>query len=204
MGLKGNIKEYWLIDILKKQGCSISTPKESYPKYDFIVKNKLGKEFRVQAKGTSKNMCDASDEKIGVEVMGTHGQFPSRGYKQSDFDYLAVIISENQINENYPISRGLHFVFIPVSDLPLHYLIGKGVKDRPGWRNTDWNLPEYNDVLYPIVKLKTRYNESLDRVEIIPDLSFYKRYRGSDIIPHDSNFRSAGPYILDENPDEFN
>lgn len=202
MGLKGNIKEFWLIDFMKKQGYLISTPTESYPKYDFKVTNKHGKEFKVQVKGTSKNMCDASKEIIGVEVMGTHGRFPERGYKKSFFDYLAVVISEDQIKSNYPISRGLHFVFIPVSDLPLHYLIGKGIDDRnSAWRNRRWNLPEYNDVLYPNIKLKTRYNKKLNRVEIFPDISQYKRYRRFDIIPANSKFRSAGPYILDEIPD---
>jgi len=202
MGLKGNIKEYWLIDFMKKQGYSISTPTESYPKYDLKLTNKHGKEIKVQVKGTSKNMCDASNEIIGVEVMGTHGRFPKRGYKRSFFDYLAVVISEDQINSSYPISKGLHFVFMPVSDLPLHYLIGRGIGDRnSGWGNKRWNLPEYDDVLYPNIKLKTKYDKKLNRVEISPDISQYKRYRRFDVIPADSNFRSAGPYILDEIPD---
>jgi len=205
MGLKGNIKEYLLIDTMRKKGYPISTPTESYPKYDFVIKNSVRKEFRVQIKGTSKNMCDASKGLIGVEVMGTHGRFPSRGYKKSYFDYLAIVISEDQINKDVPtISRGLHFVFIPVSDLPLHYLIGKGIDTiETGWGNADWNLPEYNNVLYPNIKLKIRYNKISNRVEIIPDLSSYKKYKGFDVIPHDSNFRSAGPYILDEIPNEF-
>jgi len=202
MGLKGNIKEFWLIDFMRKKGFSISTPAEPYPKYDFKITNKLGKEIKIQVKGTSKNMCDASREIIGVEVMGTHGQFPDRGYKRSFFDYLAVVVSEDQVNSKYPISKGSHFVFIPVLDLPLHYLIGKGIDNRSsGRRNKRWNLPEFSDVLYPNIKLKTKYNKESNKVEIFPDISQYKRFEGSDVIPADSRFRSAGPYILDEIPD---
>ena len=198
MGLKGNIKQFWLTDLMKKKGFLISTPTEPYPKYDFKITNKSGKEIRVQVKGTSKNMCDASKEIIGVEVMGTHGQFPKRGYKKSFFDYLAIVISENQINKQYPISRGPHFVFIPVSDLPLHYLIGKGIDGKDsGRKNKQWNLPEFSDVLYPIIRLKTRYNKEKNRVEIFPDISKYRK----NIIPPNSKFRQAGPYILDEFPD---
>lgn len=204
MGLKGNIKEFWLIDFMKKQGYSISTPTESYPKYDLKVTNRQGREFRVQVKGTSKNMCDASQEMLGVEVMGTHGQFPHRGYRKSFFDYLAIVISEDQINSSYPISKGTHFVFIPVLDLPLHYLIGKGIDTKDsGWRNRQWNMPEYRDVLYPNIKLKTRYDANLSRVKILPDISRYGKYRGLFVISSGSEFRSAGPYILDEIPSIF-
>jgi len=201
MGLKGNIKEYWMIDTTKKAGYHISVPNEPYSKYDFKVIGKNGREVRVQVKGTSKNMCDPANEKLGVEVMGTHGRFPKRGYKKSDFDYLAVVVSENQINMNYPIKRTLHFLFMPVSDLPLHYLIGNGIDEiETGWRNKDWNLPEYKDVIYPNIKLRTKYNSDLDRVEVYPDISLYGKYHGFEIIDPDSDFRVAGPYILDELP----
>ena len=204
MGLKGNIKQFWLIDFMKQRGYSISTPTEPYPKYDFKVTNRYGRAFKIQIKGTSKNMCDASRERIGVEVMGTHGQFPKRGYRKSFFDYLAVVVSEDQINSNYPISRGLHFLFIPVSDLPLHYLVGKGIDNKnSGYRNRLWNLPEYKDVLYPNIKLRTKYNETSNRVEIFPDISQYARHREFGTIGSDSKFRSAGPYVLDEIPNEF-
>jgi hypothetical protein len=202
MGLKGNIKEFWLIDFMRRKGFSISTPTEPYPKYDLKITNKFGKEFKVQVKGTSKNMCDASKEIIGVEVMGTHGQFPDRGYRRSFFDYLAVVISKDQINSNYPIPKGPHFIFIPVSDLPLHYLIGKGIENRnSGRRNKRWNLPEFSDVLYPNIKLKTKYDKKSDKVEIFPDISQYKKFGVFDVISTNSRFRFAGPYILDEIPD---
>jgi len=204
MGLKGNIKEFWLIDLLKKLGHTVSTPTESYPKYDCEVTNSNGKRFKVQIKGTSKNMCDSSSEIIGVEVMGTHGQFPERGYKQSFFDYLAVVISEDQINKRYLIPKGLHFMFMPVSDLPLHYLIGKGISTKDtGWGNKRWNMPEFIDVLYPNIKLRTRYNEKLNNVEIYPHIAAYKKHRGFDVIGLNSRFRTAGPYILDDIPNIF-
>ncbi len=125
MGLKGNIKEQWIKYYLNQLGYSISEPTGAYQKYDLIVENNSGDKYKIQIKGTSKNMCNPNQKKIGVEVMGTHGQFPKRGYKKSYFDYLCIIISENQLG-TYSISPGLHFVFIPVSDLPLHYLIGEG------------------------------------------------------------------------------
>jgi hypothetical protein len=204
MGLKGNIKEFWLIDFMKKQGYSITTPTESYPKYDCKVANNRGKTFKVQIKGTSKNMCDSSSEAIGVEVMGTHGQFPGRGYQKSFFDYLAVVISPEQIRSDYPVSKGIHFLFMPVSDLPIHYLVGKGIKSmESGFRNKKWNLPEYRYVLYPNVKLKTKYNKALKRVEVFPDISSYRMNSGFQVISSDSAFRHAGPYVLDEIPSEF-
>jgi len=204
MGLKGNIKEHWMKDILRKKGYTIFEPVGSYPKYDLFVEKENGTKCKVQVKGTSKNMCDANHEKIGVEVMGTHGQFPMRGYKRTYFDYIVIVISEKQLNSQYPISDGLHFLFIPVEDLPLHYLIGNGDSTvRSGWSNSNWNNPEYNDVLYPNIKLKSSYNEKIKQVEFRPDIISYGKYRGYDIIPQNSIFRTAGPYVLDNIPNDF-
>ena len=117
-----------------------------------IGENKL----KVQIKGTSKNMCKPNEEKIGVEMMGTHGQFPKRGYKSSSLDYLAIIISDFQLSK-YRIKNGFHFVFIPVKDLPKHYLINNGKEYiSSGWGNKKWNEKEFSDILYPNVKFKTR------------------------------------------------
>ncbi len=204
MGLKGNLKQYWIIDELRNKGFNITEPTEAYPKYDLVI-NLENRKIRVQVKGTSKNMCNPDNNKIGTEVMGTHGQFPLRGYKKTDFDYLALIISEHQMNQSYPIEDGLHFIFIPMNDLPLHYLIGNGVDGRKtNWANEKWNLEDFSNVIYPNIKLITNYNSQNSKVEISPDLDTYRKYRGYDIIPDDSPFRSAGPYMLDEIPKSLN
>lgn len=205
MGLKGNIKEFWLIDLLRKKGYSITDPTEAYAKYDFKVTNRSKITFKVQVKGTSKNMCNIDNETIGVEVMGTHGRFPHRGYKKSYFDFLAVVISECQIGNNYPIEKGTpHFLFIPMSDLPLHYLIGNGSdKVESGYGNKKWNQPGYADVLYPNIKLKMKYDKEMQRVLVLPDLRSYGMHKGMQIISPRSPFRTAGPYIIDQIPEVF-
>lgn len=204
MGLKGNIKEFWIIELLKIRGYKIDEPKESYPKYDFKITNSQGRIFRVQVKGTSKNMCNLHRNIIGVEIMGTHGRFPERGYHKCDFDYIAIIISPHQLNPQYNLTDELHFIFIPVSDLPQHYLIGKGDENTErGWRNKRWNLVINNDVIYPNIKLNTKFDNDLNRVVLIPCILCYKRYKGYQIIPYDSPFKGVGPYILDEIPADF-
>ncbi len=204
MGLKGNLKEHWVIENLIKNGYAITRPKESYPKYDFIVTNSKNEKIKVQAKGTSKNMCNSDNYTIGVEVMGTHGQFPERGYKKTYFDYVVIIISRDQIHKKYNIKDGLHFVYISMADLPLHYLINKGDKNKDkGWGNKKWNMPEFNNVVYPNIKLRTKYNKQTGNIELLPDLKSYTTYKGFDTIPKGSIFRNVGPFILDWIPDDF-
>ena len=103
------------------------------------------KSIKVQIKGTSKNMCDFNKRKIGVEVMGTHGQFPKRGYNKKMFDYLSIVLSEEQINTGCLNSKGLQFVIIPIKDLPLHYRIGNGET----FQNPKWDMEEFSAVIYP-------------------------------------------------------
>ena len=199
MGLKGNIKQVWLKNNLITNNVIVDDPDFAYSKYDYIIGN--NKKYRVQVKGTSKNMCKPNEGLLGVEVMGTHGQFPRRGYKASQFDYLAIIISDYQLSI-YPIENGLHFIFVPIDDLPKHYLIKNGDNNiDSGWGNKLWNESEFSDVIYPNIKFLTKYKN--DRIEVIPDLDSYKTYRGYETIPIDSTFRDAGPYIVDEIPENF-
>jgi len=192
MGLKGNIKQHWFIDHLEKNGYKPLEPNEPYCKYDVYLYDKNKKIVRIQIKGTSKNMCDISSNTIGVEVMGTHGQFPHRGYKKTMFDYVAIIVSEFQLPSNYKDS-GLHFVLIPMADLPLHYMIGNGApldKEK-------WDLPEYSDVIYPNIKLKYSFDSNKNLI-FFPDIGSYSKANGFDTIPKNSVFRKAGPYTLDK------
>lgn len=202
MGLKGNIKEHWLINHLEDSNYSIKRPEVSYSKFDVSILNNLGNYERVQIKGTSKNMCDLESNTVGFELMGTHGQFPHRGYKMSDLDYVALIISEKQLPHEFNLSKGLHFIFIPITDCPLHYLIGKGIKGKEkGTQNEKWNDSKYDDVLYPNIKLKFKMNNG--KIEFIPNISSYRSSNGNETIPLNSKFRTAGPYILDQIPDKF-
>jgi hypothetical protein len=156
------------------------------------------KSIKVQIKGTSKNMCDFNKRKIGVEVMGTHGQFPKRGYNKKMFDYLSIILSEEQINTGCLKSKGLQFVIIPMKDLPLHYRIGNGEM----FQNPKWDMEEFSDVVYPNIKFK--FTEKNNQILIYPDLESYKKFKGLETIPLDSGFRFSGPYCLNEIPEEFN
>lgn len=202
MGLKGNIKEHWLINHLENLKYGIKRPEESYSKYDVSVQNYSGNYLRVQIKGTSKNMCNLNAKTIGFELMGTHGQFPHRGYKMSDLDYVALIISEKQLPVEFNLSKGLHFIFIPIKDCPLHYFIGNGINGKEkGTQNEKWNNIVYNDVLYPNIKLK--FEQIGDKILFYPNLTSYKSSKGFDTIPQNSNFRNAGPYVLDEIPTEL-
>ena len=202
MGLKGNLKEYLFKKYLKRMGYFYREPEGTYEKYDLLLLNKEGKEMRVQVKGTSSNMCDPDAEKIGAEAMGTHGQFPSRGYRKSSFDYLAIVVSRDELNSTYLIKEGIHFVFISSKDLPLHYLIGNGGNSMVGYANSRWNDTQFNDVIYPNIKLKTLFDTYEKKVEVKYDLGAYGRYRGREILPEE--FRKAShQFTLDEIPDEF-
>jgi len=197
MGLKGNIKEYWFEDYLCKLDYKISPPDGPYPKYDIAVENQDGTKMKIQTKGTSKNMCNIKMGTIGVEVMGTHGRFPDRGYRKSMIDYVAVVISSNQLPQ-IKLSTGPHFIILPVKDLPLHYRIGNGKI----FKEPLWNDKKYSDVIYPNIKLKLNTNGT-NNIEFIPDLNSYGKFNGLDIIPQNSIFRKAGPYKLDFIPNQF-
>jgi len=197
MGLKGNIKEYWFEDYLKKAGYKVNPPLGPYPKYDLFLVDNSGIERKVQTKGTSKNMCDVKKGTIGVEVMGTHGQFPKRGYKKSMIDFIAVVISGNQLPQAI-FSAGPHFILIPVADLPLHYRIGNG----KAFNKPEWDKKEYSDVVYPNIKLKLKKAKT-DVIEFFPNLESYGKVKEFDTIPLGSSFRNAGPYKLDFIPGQF-
>jgi len=197
MGLKGNIKEHWFETHLKKLEYKITPPIGPYPKYDLTIENINGVKKRVQIKGTSKNMCDIEKNTIGVEIMGTHGRFPSRGYKKDMIDYVAVIISSKQLPKIH-LNNGPHFILIPVEDLPLHYKIGKGKE----FNQVLWNNEKYSDVIYPNIKLKIK-DVNAKFIEFVPDLLSYGKASGYDVIPMNSPFRKAGPYLLDFIPNQF-
>lgn len=202
MGLKGNIKEEWFKNILIKKGFTVINPTSAYSKFDLILKTKLGKEFRIQVKGTSKGMCSVEKKQIGFEIMGTHGQFPKRGYKKSSIDFVAIIISEEQLDKEFNL-KDLNFIIIPVEDLPTHFLIGEGIPElEKGFRNEKWNLEEFNDVLYPNIKLK--FEKVKEKIILKPNLSSYTKSRGYDTIPLDSEFRKNKQYILNDLPEDFN
>ena len=154
MGLKGNIKEHWFVNELKKLNYDVYPQTESYAKYDLKIMDHQGVKKRIQVKGTSKNMCSLKSKTIGFEIMGTHGQFPHRGYKKSTLDYVAIIISEEQLSEECKLKPGLNFIIIPIEDLPFHYLIGNGISNKEkGHMNEKWNKEEYSDIIYPNIKL---------------------------------------------------
>lgn len=199
MGLKGNVKQHWLSSLVEKLGYRVEVPSEKYAKYDFIV-SKSGRRLKVQAKGTSRNLCDRTLGTLGVEIMGTHGQFPSRGYKRSEFDYLGIIISRNQLDPRYSLNEQPHFVFIPSNDIPLHYLIGKGdPKKAKGKGNLKWNNPVYKDVLYPIVKLETAKNNS-GQIEVNWNFHAYGKSLMIKLKENNPDFGSKRTYLLDKIP----
>lgn len=146
-------------------------------------------------------MCELNARKLGTEVMGTHGQFPARGYKRSSIDYVAIIISKDQLPLHTAV-RKVNFVIIPTADLPTHYLVGNGDETiEKGSGNKKWNLPEYSDVIYP--NLKFRFEIVNDDIIISPDIDGYRRHRGFDVIPLDSEFRKNKRYVLNAIPEEW-
>jgi len=197
MGLKGNIKEHWFEEYLKKLGYKIILPTRPYSKYDLAIENKKGVLKKIQTKGTSKNMCNNKKNSIGVEVMGTHGRFPGRGYKKEMIDYVAVIISSSQLPK-IKLAAGPHFILLPVNDLPLHYKIGRGRE----FKQPLWDKKEYSDVIYPNIKLKLK-ESAKNNIEFVPDIFSYGKASGYNVIPKNSVFRKAGPYLLDFMPDQF-
>lgn len=200
MGLKGNLKEQMFIQQLMDDGITVDDSIPTYSTYDALVTSNSG-EYRVQIKGTSKNMCELNARKLGTEVMGTHGQFPARGYKRSSIDYVAIIISKDQLPLHTAV-RKVNFVIIPTADLPIHYLVGNGDENvEKGCGNKKWNLPEYSDVIYP--NLKFRFEIVNDDIIISPDIDGYRRHRGFDVIPLDSEFRNNKRYVLNAIPEEW-
>jgi hypothetical protein len=202
MGLKGNIKEHWFKNKMKQLGFTVLEPDVAYAKYDLRMLNNLNVEKRIQVKGTSKNMCSIVTRTCGFEIMSTHGQFPNRGYRRSSLDYVAVVISEDQMPADFPSEPGLNFLMLNIHDFPTHFLVGKGLHGQEkDFGNEKWNHPEYVDIIYPIIKLK--YDLVEGQVEFQPNIESYTKSRGHIVIPIDSPFRQAGPYILNRIPDEF-
>ena len=200
MGLKGNLKEEMFIQHLKDSGLTVNGDTPTYSPYDVLI-YKDSSVYRVQIKGTSKNMCDVRTKDLGTEVMGPHGQFPTRGYKKSDIDYVAIIISEDQLPQHKSVKE-VNFIIVPIEDLPLHYLIGKGKENiKKGFGNYKWNLPEFSDVIYP--NLKFKYSIEGENIVIRPHIGGYRKYKGYDVIPHDSEFSKNKKYILNTIPESW-
>lgn len=200
MGLKGNLKEELFIDYLRQKDYFIDDNIPTYEPYDIKVRSSRG-EFKVQIKGTSKNMCSIMKKEIGTEVMGTHGQFPMRGYKKSSIDYIAIIISQSQLPKHDAV-KNINFIIVPSKDLPMHYLIGNGQENKEtGYGNKKWNLPEFSDVIYPNIKFNWLIEN--ENIILVPNISGYGRNNGYDIIPIDSEFRKNKKYILNHIPLEW-
>lgn len=201
MGLKGNLKERWFKTKLQSLGFNVQNSPGAYYPYDLILFNKINEIIRIQIKGTSKGMCDISKSRVGFEMMGTHGQFPVRGYKKRDIDFVAIIISEHQLPSNCNIDKGLNFLLIPVNDLPHHHLIGNGVAGQIKHAgNEKWNLPDFNDVIYPNIKLKFFCQNG--KVLFKPDIDAYRTTTNRTMISN-SLFSTSGPYVLNEIPAGF-
>jgi hypothetical protein len=191
MGLKGNLKEAWFARQLRNAGFETVEPVGPYPKYDIAYLSDTNELVKIQTKGTSEGYCDPSKLKIGVEVMGTHGKFPMRGYQRNMFDFLSIVVSEHQLPFEYK-DTGLHFVIIPVNDLPIHYRVKRG----SFFSNLAWDESGFRLTLYPNIKLVGHKDET-DRLYFMPDLDSYTKIQGHKTIPEDSSFRTSGPYYLD-------
>ena len=144
-------------------------------------------------------MCSIENKKIGVEIMGTHGRFPKRGYKKDMIDYVAVVLSEEQLPANWQEKKGMNFIILPVIDLPLHYKINNG----QAFDELLWDDEKFADIIYPNIKLIFNKNDK-NEIEFKPDLKSYRKTKGFLTIPLNSDFRNAGPYILNQIPKEFN
>jgi len=191
MGLKGNLKEAWFASQLRDEGFETVEPVGPYPKYDVAYLSETKELVKIQTKGTSEGFCDPSELKIGVEVMGTHGKFPKRGYQRNMFDFLSIVVSEHQLPVEYK-GTGLHFVIIPVIDLPIHYRVKKG----SFFSNLAWDESGFRLTLYPNIKLFGLRDEA-NKLYFMPDLDSYTQIQGHKTIPENSNFRTSGPYYLD-------
>ena len=118
MNLLGSIREWHFEQIAKKNNIVLDPPSGSDEiKIDFWSNGK-----RIQVKGRTKSIC--SEDKIGVEVKGSHGRIPQRLYKKNSFDYLVVVLDPNVIPEKY-YPKGIdpskfNCVVIPTKDLPIH------------------------------------------------------------------------------------
>jgi len=174
MNLKGNLREPAMANWAKEKGVKLNQPTGSYPKYDKVTDDKV----KIQIKGVSKGFVDLEKNRIGTEVMGTHGKGMIRTYSETDFDYLGLVIEPMYISESMGLSpTEYHFCFIPSSSLPLHH------------RNEEW---EATDRLYPICKfnvVKTRDG----KIGLVPADNYRLKIE----------FRGSGPWIIDEIPEDI-
>ena len=88
-------------------------------KVDYVLGNKK----RIQVKGITKSLCHG--DRIGCETFGSHSHIPTRLYKRSDFDILAVVIDPGFIPEATAKKLGINandynFALFRIGQLPLH------------------------------------------------------------------------------------
>ena len=138
MNLLGNLREPGLKSFLDKKKIIHKNPIGSYPKHDLLINN-----FKVQIKGLSQHMCD-SKNKIGTEIMGTHGFGAIRRYSKTDFDYICIVIDPRYLLNYKFIGNNYSFIFIKSEDLPLHY------------KNSSWGT---KDKIYENIKLEIESDE---------------------------------------------
>ena len=171
MNLKGNLRQPALAEWLRKNGVDNSPPIGiSYPKYDRIT----SKGVKVQIKGPSRHLCDVTNSMVGVEVMGSHGQYANRRYFEEDFDYLGFVIDPQYIPNDIPLDKSkYHFCLISIKDLPLHY------------KNKQWGT---TNKIYENCKFQIKSDNS--GCFLVPS----KRYR----LP--IKFRGHGPWYFDKVP----
>jgi hypothetical protein len=120
----GSIREFHFERFAKKLRINLFPPTilndtRVNNKVDYVLMNKK----RIQVKGVTKSLCRG--DKIGCETFGSHSHIPTRLYRRSDFDILAVVVDPGIIPTATAKKLGIksgdyNFAFFKMKDLPLH------------------------------------------------------------------------------------
>lgn len=97
-------------------------------KVDFLLENGI----KIQVKGLTRGMC--TNKVLGCETQCSHGRVPTRLYKTSDFDYLAIVIDPESLPKELEKTQQINvndynFLIVPMSRLPVHP------------RSSEWDTP---------------------------------------------------------------
>lgn len=133
--IKGSIREFHFKKFANKSNIKLLDPSEGEnmngrerQKIDYLLEDGV----RIQVKGLTRGMCN--ENILGCETQCSHGRVPTRLYKTSDFDYLAIVIDPNSLPKKLEETHGIdtaiyNFLIVPMSRLPIHP------------RSSEWDSP---------------------------------------------------------------
>jgi hypothetical protein len=122
----GSVREYHFLSYVEQNGVSMKEPTDldtrGKEKVDYVYDGSGGR-VRIQVKGLTRGICRGNI--LGCETQGSHSRKPTRYYRRSDFEVLAIVIDPGMIPPATVKKLGVdgdayNFLFVRMTSLPLH------------------------------------------------------------------------------------